>query len=96
MGTCALLLERRRSIALSLQRHAELLDEGLAVGGGGTVAGLADLGEAGATLMVDDPLARHAIAEGNGAARDRTRDERHLVDRDRHVARIIIRPHSSP
>ena len=75
------------SHAAGLEGAAELLHEALGVGGGGAIAGLADLRETGTTLVVDDPLAGDAVAEGDRSAGEGAGDEGDLVDFDGHTAR---------
>jgi hypothetical protein len=70
----------------ALEVGFELVHEGLGVLGGGAVAGLADFGETGAALVIDDPLAGHAVAEGDFAAGDGAGDEGHAVYIQDHAA----------
>src|SRR4051794_21344273 len=77
---------RNRLVTALLQRAAELLHKRLAVLWAGAISGLADLGETGPAVLINDPFSGNPVAERDGAAGDRTRDQGNLVDRDTDVA----------
>src|SRR5580700_1457384 len=69
-------------VTLLLQGLGEFLHEGLGIGRRGPVAGLARLGEARPSVIVDDPLGRDAVAESDRSTRHGSGVQVCLVDLD--------------